>query len=691
MSIALLSLIPATALGANSVGINTHIPSPEVLDEVAAMGMTWIRVDNDWHSFEPRQGEYHFGALDRSVRAAHERGQKVFMTIGYTPEWASSGRRTDTIPSSHNQVPRAGLYEAYVRETVRHYRDMGVTHFGLWNEANLDQFFEGSAREYADIIVTPGEQAVRQVCADCVVLGPELAPVGDVDDFLEDVMDACGDRFDIITHHLYGDWEETGWQIWDGDSFLNALEDQRFPWTRRSMRQVLESTGYGDVEVWITETGWRENPIGDPDERRLQAIYARRVLEEQWQRDWWTNTFFYEITDAIGFDIDGFGFVRPREGGGFDRKPVFEEVRNFLAGHPQSDPADEPAPAPEPDPDPDPVDDPPVDPPNDELEAVAREASDRPSIDAQLGDWAGVQWIELDRASWQSPDGFVLDGPADLSAEFAAQWDESTLFFAVRVRDDIHQVADDPALAWTADSVQIAFDPRNDGGEGYGEDDHELGLFDSGAHRWHGGGGPIAAAVAVRRDGGTTLYEAAIPLALISPVHTMGSIGFDILINDADGAGREGWLEWAGGMGWAKRPEIFGHLRFVGAGVAPPEDNGDPEGEDDPAGEDPAGDPDPGAGDPPADDPRNPPQDQPEEQRDRDEPSVEIGDRDDPGATPLPSGDLGEGEPVGPPEEGLVAEDAGGDGESGCAVSHPKGSLRRLLGGLVVGGLVRRR
>ena len=139
-----------------------------------------------------------------------------------------------------------------------------------------------------------------------------------------------------------------------------------------------------------------------------------------------------------------------------------------------------------------PDDPPPAEPPANDLEAVAVEAEERPTIDGALGDWAGARWQVLDGGGWQSPDGFARQGDADLSAQFAVQWDDSALFLAVQVRDDIHEVAADPAMSWTADSVQLAFDPRGDGGEGYGADDHELGLYDSGAHRWHGGAGALA-------------------------------------------------------------------------------------------------------------------------------------------------------------------------------------------------------
>ena len=43
------------------------------------------------------------------------------------------------------------------------------------------------------------------------------------------------------------------------------------------------------------------SPIGDAGEEDLQAVYVRRVLEEQLGRAWYTNSFFYEISDCGSF------------------------------------------------------------------------------------------------------------------------------------------------------------------------------------------------------------------------------------------------------------------------------------------------------------------------------------------------------------------------------------------------------
>jgi len=38
---------------------------------------------------------------------------------------------------------------------------------------------------------------------------------------------------------------------------------------------------------------------------------------------------------------------------------------------------------------------------------------------------------------------------------------------------------------------------------------------------------------------------------------------FSILVNDNDGAGRRGWIEWASGIGQGKNPKLYAVCRFT--------------------------------------------------------------------------------------------------------------------------------
>lgn len=168
-------------------------------------------------------------------------------------------------------------------------------------------------------------------------------------------------------------------------------------------------------------------------------------------------------------------------------------------------------------------------------------------------------------------------GAGDLAVDVAARWHAGGLVLALRVTDDVHHNDfADPEL-WQGDSVQLAFDVAQHGGEGYDAiDDHELNVaLSRGASRAHRHHGPAGASndvvAAVRRSGATTTYEIEIAAAAV-PAATLGAgsvIGFSFLVNDNDGAGRIGWIEWTAGIGRSKTPAWFGELHLLAATSRP--------------------------------------------------------------------------------------------------------------------------
>ena len=597
--------------GDNRVGINTHIPADDVVDACVNLGVSWIRVDNNWIHNQTTSGPPSFIApLDNAVSYAVSQGLDVFMTIAYTPEWASSGnsdeRRT-------NDVPIPGTYGPYTRQAVAHYRAMGVTHFGLWNETNLDSFWEGTAQQYVDLIVVPGMQAIDEGCADagfsdCLAMGPELAHIGDYDVFLEEVMnrmDTAGVNFDIYVHHTYGGFPETGKDVWDGDRFFNALDQRRFWFTRRSFIDVMTDAGhaYGgvpDKEVWITETGYHCEPAMDEAERDIQEIYYMRVIDEQLARPWYTNTFFYEILDSLD-ELDGFGIIR-RESGpdstwedNFFLKEAYLALKDRIAAEPAfyeepcefeccdgldndgdtlADMADPGCSSSEDD---DEGDD--IPPPIPTVQAIMIEGI---IVDGNLDEWTDAGFISL-----ASPDDFVSpDHPppdaSGLSCRFAAMWDSDDLFLAVEVTDNVHDNTNAADTLWAGDSIQAAFDIGLNGGMGYdGTDDFELGWAEipsgDAAYRWEAPGSAPAegSEVAVAVSGGNAVYEIRIPSSNLNVASFSldQEIGFTMLVNDADGAGRTGWIEWTPGIGSFKDPGSFGRIRMVAEILPEPVDS----------------------------------------------------------------------------------------------------------------------
>jgi MYXO-CTERM domain-containing protein len=656
----------AVGVGNNAVGVNAHVASQAFVDAVEDLGAGWIRLDGDWWTLHTGPGSFSWSHLDQAVTRANAADLDILITFAYTPAWVP---RSGTDGVHRTDVPDSSAeWVAFLTEAIPRYRAMGVRHFGVWNEPNLENFFNGTVDDYIDVILVPGAAAIRDACADCYVVGPHLSHNTTVDEYLRRILDRAGaDVFDIIAHHVYYGFAETG-RTWPWDRrFEHALDEDCYQYTTCAtpLRDVLDEFGYTG-EVWMAETGYRADP-GDAEDEDVQKTYVLRVLEEQLARDWYTNTFFYEIhdcgPDVPGCTIDGFGLMRATGGtygsrvfpGQFRLKPAFHALKAFIADHPE-------------------LSAPPIE--VEPLEVLAYRATDI-DVDGALDDFGHAGWQTLGADDWVGIDGA---GAGGVHARFATRWDAQTLYLAVEVDDPEHHNESSAENLWMGDSIQVAFDVGLDGGFGYDDvDDHEFGFALSNgavvAYRFHGPPGATDAWDAeVARSGGKTRYEIALSGETLG-IDTFAPdrvIGFSMLVNVADSAGRRGWLELTPGIGATKAPIYFAELRLLDA--TGEDDPGDDDG-DDPGDED--GDVDPADPDDGGDD--------------GDDPDPDPADPDD-----GEDGDGGDGsdDSDGPGEDPGDADPPGSGGESddadlgcgGCSSTGggPQGMLAGLLGLLLL-------
>ncbi|MGG1518639.1 sugar-binding protein [Paenibacillus oryzisoli] len=212
------------------------------------------------------------------------------------------------------------------------------------------------------------------------------------------------------------------------------------------------------------------------------------------------------------------------------------------------------------------------------LSFMAAEQTDQPPvIDGMMsaGEWAGARPITIDQAS----QSHITDwgGTSDLSATGYLQWDADHLYLAVSVQDNVYAQSGTGSDIWKGDGIQFAIDPgRKLGSSALGYNEIGLALNSDTSNvilwRWKapaGAGGLNNVQRAVQRNAvsSTTVYEMAIPWTALLPAGmtpTAGTdLGFSLLINDNDGAGRRGWMEYMGGIGASKDPKAFGDLLLV--------------------------------------------------------------------------------------------------------------------------------
>ncbi|MCK5795643.1 MAG: cellulase family glycosylhydrolase [Deltaproteobacteria bacterium] len=328
----------------NFIGINAHQPAKDIIDGLKDLGVSWVRIDFNWFQVQPQKSsKIDFSHFDNLVNAALARGLKVFPTIGYAPNWNAEA---DTDGQANNNVPKAGEYEKICKAAAAHFKGR-ITHWGLWNEANLS-FFDGSMQQWIDRVVIEGVRGIKAGCPACKVLGPELASVGhDYDVWFEAAVNAlkkAGLMYDAITWHIYSNFPVIDPQLLlcGKDQFVNELDKHRVCYLGPlkiyegplSVREVMIRTSIEHLPVWITETG-RTAPIGDAKRIAEQTTYFRRVMEEQLKRPWWTHTFFYEIVDDNNI-ADKWGMAvrtgkNPQFPGSYQFKPTWKLLKKVLA------------------------------------------------------------------------------------------------------------------------------------------------------------------------------------------------------------------------------------------------------------------------------------------------------------------------------------------------------------------------
>lgn len=198
------------------------------------------------------------------------------------------------------------------------------------------------------------------------------------------------------------------------------------------------------------------------------------------------------------------------------------------------------------------------------MEGYLAPAAGQVTIDGDVIDWLGVPGQRM-----EDPLGLV--GPAD----FYVQWDSQYLYLLVIAEDEVHYNVANGVTIWQGDNLQLSLDGNNDKANHYNDGDYEYGwaLTESGPdqYRWYGAKGVdydptsilfVVKRIAANRDGkAATIYEIALPAAQVAPMKLEKGtvIGFNLLINDDDGAGRN-WFEWTLGTGRTKDPSHYNSL-----------------------------------------------------------------------------------------------------------------------------------
>ncbi|GGD51406.1 LamG-like jellyroll fold domain-containing protein [Paenibacillus nasutitermitis] len=163
-------------------------------------------------------------------------------------------------------------------------------------------------------------------------------------------------------------------------------------------------------------------------------------------------------------------------------------------------------------------------------------------------------------------------GPNDLSGKLWVTWDSLRLYLSAKIKDDTFSQSASGSMTWQGDGIQFGVTP---GAPGVSSAWYEYGmsLTVSGPelYRWSSIGmsaGLVSnrqLAISRNETAKETIYELGLPWSELSPVtSSSGLFSLSLLVNENDGAGRRGWVEWGGGIGGTKDNGAFKAVRLTG-------------------------------------------------------------------------------------------------------------------------------
>lgn len=125
-----------------------------------------------WRDVNPEPGVFDWSRLDRRIAQVESWGGKPIMVLGLTPQWAATNPSLGDPrwgPGTASPPGNVDLFRQYVRALVQRYGSR-IGAYEIWNEANLQTFWAGSAEGMADMV----RVATEEIGETSIALAPSV-------------------------------------------------------------------------------------------------------------------------------------------------------------------------------------------------------------------------------------------------------------------------------------------------------------------------------------------------------------------------------------------------------------------------------------------------------------------------------------------------------------------------------------
>ena len=306
VSLALLValVVPAPAQVANSKlgqNVDGHVFIPEAFETVEQSGAKWVRLSAFWKVMQPSPtGPINWSWLDADVFEADERNLDVLITFASVPNWSNNSPLNCDFWSAECSDPPTSPqhFKDFARAVASRYATR-VHHWEIWNEPDLNIFWNGTQQQWHDLILVPGVQGIREVAPTARILGP--ATWASFGTFSGWSWLAC-DHLDALSTHFYRG---------SSSAMFEAVDQEFAPWI----------ADYCNKPLWITEAGIDSWDVGEKQQGlELRDAYAGAVARGNIE-----TLFIYRWYDGGG---KGWG-LSELPGRDYREKRSFFDIQDF--------------------------------------------------------------------------------------------------------------------------------------------------------------------------------------------------------------------------------------------------------------------------------------------------------------------------------------------------------------------------
>lgn len=359
--------VPLAKVPHLEVGINAHLyyqDKNQVTSWLNDLNVHWVREQITWKDLEGPAGVYNWGELDNIVNALHNNGDHIILSpVGAPDFYAPNGGMPDD--ASH--------FGDFMYALAAHFKGK-VDSYEIWNEENLAKEAGKpiSINKYAQML-KQGYTAVKRADADAIVILGALTPTGvnDVNVAIDDVSylrqlynynnGELKNYYDVVGAHP-GSNNNPPNTLWPsnpgpgtgpagyGDPCVAAKtcwqQDPSFYFRRiEQLRAVMEQSGEGSKQLWLTEFGWDSTTTPPPGydyaaliDEQTQANYIQQAFQQAknnypWMGVmalWQLNFALPSVTVNANDEKVGWGILN-RDG---SKRPSYYVVQQFAQNNP---------------------------------------------------------------------------------------------------------------------------------------------------------------------------------------------------------------------------------------------------------------------------------------------------------------------------------------------------------------------